>query len=451
MIHVANNLADHLAKRLALSLIAASVLSLGLPGRAGAQGDAAACLPDVVVTPGSPQVFATHAQLASYGFQWGPSDGNFGAIPQGGGNYTFYGTAGSASLTPPEGAYTFTGTLDAVTGGNAAAKLFGPGSGPAGWIFDKDYAGGGMVVRFNDRNGHRGHLITFHGEYHWINQSNPSGLCFVGETQSQVPCFYSGLGLALSQDDGKTFTVVGQTMQPTQPLSAFVGSGTNMAVGYGSLLVADKHGHHLPDPPPVPSEAYFYLVFADQLPSSQAGVGACAGAPCMGVARARYDHVILAAPSGAPSQVAKAFHKYDGSADPWTQPATSDTADLSGTAGTFAPLWTDEASPGGSVIYDRRFDAYLAVYQSHDGIHVRASKDLIHWTGTIADILFPTSPAAIDYYPTLVGETGNPTVGGGAPRVYFSSFPVNAFPNYNLATFEYVPLGLSGARHGCAP
>jgi hypothetical protein len=37
------------------------------------------------------------------------------------------------------------------------------------------------------------------------------------------------------------------------------------------------------------------------------------------------------------------------------------------------------------------------------------------------------------------------------PRVYFSSFPVNGFPNYNLATFQYVPLSLTGSRHGCAP
>jgi hypothetical protein len=208
----------------------------------------------------------------------------------------------------------------------------------------------------------------------------------------------------------------------------------------------------LPNPPPDPSKAYFYLVFADQLPSTTAGV--CGGAPCMGVARARYDHVIHAALSGNPDEVAKVFHKYDASSHPWSQPATSDTADLSGTAGSFAPLWTDEYSPGGSVIYDRDYNVYLAVYQllNENGVHVRASRDLIHWTGTIANIAFPSSPnAAIYYYPTLIGDTKDPTIGGPMPRVYFSSFPVDGFPNYTLATFEYVPLGLTGTKHGCAP
>jgi hypothetical protein len=160
--------------------------------------------------------------------------------------------------------------------------------------------------------------------------------------------------------------------------------------------------------------------------------------------------VVNAALSGDPDKVAKTFHKYDASAQPWSQPATSDTADLSGTAGSFAPLWTDETAPEGSVIYDRSFNVYLAVYQ-HGGVHVRASRDLIHWTGTLANIPFPTSPAAIYYYPTLIGDTENPTIGGTMPRVYFSSFPLNGFPHYNLATFEYVPLGLTGTKHGCAP
>ena len=101
----------------------------------------------------SPVTFATHTELESYGFSFGPSDGQFGAIPAGGMSYTFYGTAGSTSScagTPnvKEGEFTFTGTLDQVTGSNGCTRLVGPGDGPAGWIFDADYAGGGQVVRF---------------------------------------------------------------------------------------------------------------------------------------------------------------------------------------------------------------------------------------------------------------------------------------------------------------
>ncbi len=442
-----------IADSLAVFLITASAVSLAAEP-AGAQDEAAAaalCLPDTTVAVGVAQTVATHQDFANLGFAWGPSDGNFGGIARGGGNFTFYGTGGSATLTPAEGAYAFNGTRDTIVSANTTTKLFGPGSGPSGWVFDRDYAGGGMVVKFDDGAGHAGRLMSFHGEYHWKNPNNPNGLCQVGNTQSQVPCFYSGLGLAVSIDDGATFNVVGQIMQPTQPLSSFVGSGTNMPVGYGSLLVADGHGRHLPVPPPVPSEAYFYLVYADELPAGTSGVGPCAGNPCFGLARARYDHVIEAALSGNPDKVAKLFHKYDTSqTNPWSQPATSDTADLSGTAGSFSPLWTDEVSPGGSVIYDRDFDVYLAVYQRPDSVHIRASRDLRHWTGTIATIAFPTTPAAVYYYPTLIGDTQSAAIGGPMPRVYFSAFPVNGFPNWNLATLQYVPLSLTGTKHGCA-
>jgi hypothetical protein len=404
--------------RTVLSMLAALTLCVNPAARALAE-DEPDCLPDVHASAGAPQVFATHSQLASYGFLRGPSDGNFGAIPRRGATYTFYGNAAAAALcrpgSPCGGSFAFSGRLDQVTGGDAGKKLFGPGSGPAGWTFDRDYAGGGEVIRFDDKQGHAGWLMTFHGEYQWKNMANPPRYwCFVGNTKSQVPCFYSGIGLAVSLDDGKTFKVVGQTMQPAQPLAVFTGSGKNLDVGYGSLIVADAHGRHLENPPPDPRAAYLYLVFSDKLPAGTARPGVCVAANCMGVARARYLDVIGAALAGDPARVANVFRKYDGGApDPWIQPATGGTPDLSGMAGAFAPLWTDETAPEGSVIYDRSQDVYLAVYQ-HGGIHIRASRDLIHWTGTIGVIPFPTAPPALFYYPTLIGETADPTIGKAA-------------------------------------
>jgi hypothetical protein len=135
------------------------------------------------------------------------------------------------------------------------------------------------------------------------------------------------------------------------------------------------------------------------------------------------------------------FHKYDGAApDPWTQPATSDTPDESGTAGKYAPLWTDEPSIQPEVLYDSAFDVYLAVYQSGGGIQVRASSDLIHWSGPIGTPYSETGRTL--FYPTLMGETGDPTSGGQTPRVYVSSFPTGSFPNYSTSVFESVPLTL---------
>jgi len=60
---------------------------------------------------GSSAIFATHTELEKYGFSFGPSDGQFGAIPVGGTNYIFYGDAGSNSScqgTPrTKGAFSF--------------------------------------------------------------------------------------------------------------------------------------------------------------------------------------------------------------------------------------------------------------------------------------------------------------------------------------------------------
>jgi uncharacterized protein (TIGR03437 family) len=403
-------------------------------------------LPVLSYTLGSPVTFATHTQLAGYGFEWGPSDGQFGAIPGTGGTYTFYGTADSAAscagtASGKAGAYTFTGTLDQVSG-SSCKNLFTIGAGPAGWVFDRDYAGGGQVVKFSS-GGKSGYLMSFHGEYHWQNPATSNHQCAVSGGTS-VPCFYSGLGLAVSTDNGNTFQVVGQIMQPSQPLSVFTGGGANMAVGYGSLIVADVNGNHLDNPPPDPSSAYFYLFFSDLAPGLP---GVCAANQCTGVARAKYSDVITAAFSGNPSQVATVFSKYDGEAmnTTWTQPATSNTPDLSGTAGHFAPLWTDQGAAA-SVIYDSAFNVYLAVIQASSGFQVRASSDLIHWTEPIGPNY--TEAGRTLYYPTLMGETGDPTIGGGAPRVYFSSFPTGSFPNYATQIFESVTLTLSATPPG---
>lgn len=403
-------------------------------------------VPDIRGVFGSPVTFATRAEFDGYGFQWGPSDGDLGAIPTGNGNYVFYGSGGSQSSCPDapkthdaEGVFTFSGTLDHVTSGNGCAPVFRFGDAPSGWVFDRDYAGGGQVVRFA-ANGKSGWLMSFHSEYHWMNLKNPpSDLCKVGNSTSQVPCFYSTVGLAVSTDNGKTFQVVGEIAEPSQPLSVFENGAGYMDVGDGSLVVADANGKHLDNPPADPGDAYFYLFFEDRLPGLP---GVCAATDCMAVARASYADVIAAAFSGDPDRIAKTFHKYDAVLpDLWTQPATSDTPDLTGTAGKFSPLWTDEGAYDPVVLYDKSFDVYLAVYVFADGFKVRASSDMLHWSKPVNTGYF--EPGHELFYPTLIGETGDPTIGGMAPRIYFSSFPIGKFPDYTTAIFESVPLILS--------
>ena len=412
-----------------------------MPGAsAGVQATAPA--PGVRGVFGSPVTFATHDELASFGFNAGPSDGQFGAIPAGGANYVFYGFAAPsntcAGTKKGAGAFSFTGTLDHVTGSNGCRRVFGRGDGPQGWIFDRDYAGGGQVVRFA-LNGQSGWLMPFHGEAWWQNPDTPDHKCNVSQGAT-VPCFYSALGLAVSTDESKTFKVVGEILQPSQPISAFSGSGKSMMVGYGSLVVADANGKHLDNPPAHSNDAFFYLFYTDLLPGAP---GVCTSQLCLGVARAPYAKVIQAALSGDPHQVAKVFHKYDGaSPNPWTQPATSDTPDLSGSAGRYAPLITDETG-GAEVIYDKAFDVYLAVFGTGKGLVVRASNDLLHWSQPIGA---PYHEAGrVTFFPTFIGETGDPTIAGPAPRLYFSSFPIGSYPDYKTAVFESVQLTLSKA------
>jgi hypothetical protein len=42
-----------------------------------------------------------------------------------------------------------------------------------------------------------------------------------------------------------------------------------------------------------------------------------------------------------------------------------------------------------------------------------------------------------------VGETGDPTIGGPVLRIYYSNFPAHQFPDWTLATFEFVAFSFS--------
>jgi len=308
-------------------------------------------------------------------------------------------------------------------------------------MFDRDYTGGGQVIRFASA-GRSGWLMPFHAEYWWNNPATEDGKCSSGpHGASKVECFYSSVGLAVSVDNGASFKIAGQVAQPAQPLSAFTRAGQIMPVGYGSLIVADAAGLDLDNPPPDTGAAYFYLFYTDRRPGLP---GACARHVCAAVARAKYDQVVEAALADDPQRIAGVFRKYDAAApNAWTQPATGGAADLSGAAGSFAPLWTDDGSAQLEVIYEGAFDVYLAAYQSRDGLRLRASRDLIHWSEPVGSPI--QEPGRVLFYPTLIGDTADPAIAGPKPRLYFSSFPENGFPNWSGTTLEFVELTLSRA------
>jgi hypothetical protein len=408
-------------------------------------GEPAAAKASLNYTASAPAVFMTQQEMRGYRFQWGPADGQFGAIPLGQGRYRFLGGAGGGQTCPPAGrkigVFGFTGTLDRVTGGDGCAVVLGAGEGPRGWLFDANYAGGGQVIRFA-ANGKSGWLMSFRGEYWWKNRARPDGWCDGGSAAfaGGVPCYYSTLGLAVSTDDGRTFKAAGESLQLTDPLSASKGGQVNRNIGYGSLLVADANGKHLDNPPPDPRSAYIYLMFV----SSGADLpGACTKAQCPGIARARYEDVVAAVLSGDPHAVARLFRKYDAALDdPWSQPATGDSPDLTIGGGRFSPLYLG----GGPnmVVYDRAFDVYLGAVITYagrlPGLTIRTSTDLIHWSDPIGPPI-TDGKRALSYI-TLLGETGDPTIAGAEPRLYFRSTPEGK-PNWQDAVFKVVKLRLS--------
>jgi len=400
---------------------------------------------------GSATTFATHAQFAAAGFLWGPPDGTLGVVSRGAGSYLFFGSAAGAaspsSAGPAcsgspgqQGAFAFDGSLGELSGLTASGckALFTKGSAPSGWVFDKDYAGGGSVLPFTSGST-SGLLMTYHGEVHWKSPTSSNGLC------NDVPCFYGGIGLAVSVDGGSSFTSVGQILQPFQPLSVYQGSNENVGVGYGSMVLADDAGNWLAAPAANPSAAYLYVLYEDYLPSGAAGP--CANVACVAVARARLDEVLAAVvplASASPTAVAGLFRKYDAAgSDPWSSPGTSGDPTEEHASGSFTPLFPDTNSFLPSVIWDTVANAYLMVHQREVGgsqpvnFIIRSSTDLLNWSSPLATFAPPAGHEP--FYPTLVGENGVPLVGGAAPRLFFSTFP-DGFPNWVGSELDSLPL-----------
>lgn len=397
---------------------------------------------DLTYTLSTPTIFMAQQDLWHFGFAAGPSDGPFGAISLGQGRYRFLGAAWGGAKCPAEarrqGVFGFEGTLDKVTGGEGCKILFGGGDGPKGWLFNANYSGGGQVIRIEDQ-GRRAWLMTFRGEYQWKNPTTANGLCGGGANPAfagGVPCYYSTLGLAVSFDEGKTFKVVGESVQLTDPLTASKGTDTNRNIGYGSLVIADANGKHVDDP----KNAFVYLFFVS---SGKDLPGACGVAQCPGVARARYADVVEAVFSRGPYAIAKLFRKYNAGAQyPWGQPGTGSAPDLSVGGGTFMPLYQ---GPGiGLVVYDRSFDVYLGAATSwatgHPTIVVRTSTDLIHWSDPIGPPI-DDAPRAVSYF-TMLGETVDPNVSAGEPRIYFMSTEAGKV-GFQNAVFKVVKVRLS--------
>ena len=205
-----------------------------------------------------------------------------------------------------EGTYRLGGTLTAITAPDGCSVSMSKNqTDPNGYTFDRDYSGGGPVLKVVSGTS-TAILHIYHGEYH-------AGACKNGT------CFYSALGMAISSDNGATFTKLGEIVQPYVTRDSVLNASKNLDVGGGTLVLADANGNYVANAGSAdPSSLYLYVFYPDLDPALPAP---CNTVPCQGVARAKFSDVITASFARNTAAFPGLFQKfYNGS---FSEPGTS--------------------------------------------------------------------------------------------------------------------------------
>ncbi len=247
------------------------------------------------------------------------------------------------------------------------------------------YRAGGPVYR-DDSTGML--LMFYHAERHF----GGSGAIF-----------YSEIGMAVSTDDGRHFRDLGIVLSPhIAPSPRFT-----VEMGGGTFAIRD---------------GYFYVYFRDATKLNQ---------PInLAVARAPVSEVVDAAQQGK----APLFRKYYGGA--FSEP---------GRAGRATAL--EAANPLNrwmSVTYDTALDRFLMVMSQTEGsrrstLYLTTSRDGINWSVRVPIL---TRDAEL-FYPTIVGEEGDPLTTGNRFHVYFTAAQ-NWTNRWADAALERVTVALTG-------
>jgi hypothetical protein len=381
--------------------------------------------PTFSVQLGTETTLLTTAQRAAFGIQYGPPDGTLGVYFNAG-TYTFFGASRSASTncsgTPAvQGTYRFGGTLTSITAPYGCTAIIQPGNDPNGYTFDRDYAGGGPVLPVTSATGTAGLLHIYHGEYH-------AGTC-----ANLGTCFYASLGMALSTNGGATFTKLGEIVQPYVTRSSILNNNLNLDIGGGTLLLADQNGAHIANLATAnPANVYLYVFYTDRDPSA-AAANPCNTTSCVAVARAQLSTVVAAAFAGNTAAFPTLFQKYYQGG--WTQPATSSDPNAATNAGHYTPVVAASADFP-SVVYDTSTQQYVMAYGAdNNSVAMVYGATLLSWSAPIASGAIAYTGAGL-VYPTLVGESSDPTVSNGSPYLYYVHSP-NAWPDWPDANVVY--------------
>jgi hypothetical protein len=399
------------------------------------------------LTVGGSTDVASATTRSAQGFKYGYSDGVMGAVMSGT-QYLMFGSAnsngtscttGTSKLAPTpstQGIYTFlsSGSDPTQIGAARCAALLSPEGGVfdggTDGPFDRNYLGGGPVMRVTSADGTRAGILTvFHSEFQW------------GPTCASAPCFYGTLGMGISTDDGNSMQRLGQIIQPNPARADWIGldptSPQSLSIGNGPFVLGDIDAIPVDPRSADPTQTYFYVFYPDYtIVNGHSNPG-------LAVARALFSDLIAAAFAGDSAAFPTLFHKYYNPSgtlaarDAFTEPGVSaDVTNNDQASGRFTPVLTKAFSP--SVLYDATLGQVILASTTTNSatvriIELRSSNNLLNWGA--AAVTIDESAAGMEVrYPSLIGDQPNPSAGGAAPYLFYSHEPVSTptWPNTTL-------------------
>jgi hypothetical protein len=279
------------------------------------------------------------------------------------------------------------------------------------------YVGGGPVYRVPPGEpGAGGLLLVYQGAY---------------DTDQLDQGWYSFLGIAKSEDDGKHWTDLGVMIRST----ARPEHGMSVDIGDGDLVDSGNTD---------PAGRYFYIYFPDAFiypgeswDGTTYSNGILKG---MAVARVDYEEFLSAAfpASPAPPPI-PAFKKfYDPAVLPWLAPASnSNFARLHraeywqqpGIGGDSTNVWNTNSPYAGdmNVKWSSGLNRFVAVFNAGLNVGMAFSADGLDWTPTANLVTSSGSPAPNLGSSTLVGMGEDPNVLGSEFYVYYMAYPTNGY------------------------
>jgi hypothetical protein len=382
---------------------------------------------NVTFTVGSVVTILSTSDMQSFGLMFPDHPIGFVATSVQG-QYLAFGAGGSFSGIKgdhPSGTYEFSGTLDTIAPANVGAD--GPeysltlGSvqpSPDGSDFDRDYAGGGPTRHFEFLEAGASDLQAplvqiYHGEFH---VHYPDG----SETE------YGGSGMAISNDEGRTFQKIGQITYPYVTRDTYFNAHLKGGLWSDAAMIdADGEGHHqnveFLSSNPETYEAdlksrYVYLVMTDRESMDTPNV--------IALARARKADVIAAFKSGK----APTFYKYYNPSGQLTYDQNYFTQP--GIGGQSTPIITPPGNGGINspfIVYDTYINRYILSYQ-YEQVYLilQTSSDLMHWTAPVVIVDLSGQGGSTRLFdPSIVGFEKNPAKPAQSFDVYYLQRDVN--------------------------